>query len=95
MTLKQANQVNSYYIDRESTIRSLNDSLRKQKSISQLEAEYFNYVQSELLRNGTQGNQALIDYYQRREDMMEKKVHRYSKNSLYIFIGMIFLFLLK
>jgi len=95
ITLKQANQVNDYYKDRENKITKLEDSLLRQKSFSELQLGYANYIQSEFYKNSQQGNESLKNYYEEREKMWEYKVHRQTRTNIYIFVAMTFLFLLK
>lgn len=95
MTLKQANQVNSYYVDRETKISQLKDSVAKQKSFAELQSAYAEYMQNENKKNSFKSNEELIKYYEEREELWKYRVHRQAKTNMFIFLGMIFLFLFK
>lgn len=95
MTLKQANQVNSYYIDKESKVKALKDSIAKQKSFAELESEYATYMEAELKKRSLKSNEELIKYYEEREKMWKYRVYRQAKTNMFIFVGMICLFLFK
>jgi hypothetical protein len=90
MTLKQANQVNSYYTDREAKILTLKDSLREQQGLAELNKAYLDYFQSEVAKNN-QGNTGNIEelnkqYYAKRELYWENKIQKQARVDIALFV---------
>jgi hypothetical protein len=88
MTLKQANQVNSYYIDREAKILTLKDSLREQQGLAELNKAYLDYFQSEVARNSQSGNIEELNkqYYAKRELYWENKIQKQARVDIVLFV---------
>ena len=95
MTLRQAEQVNDYYRNREQKVKNLYDSIRYQQSMYELDKAYAEYLQKEILKKGSQNNGDLNNYYIQREQMWENRVRKQAMTNMYIFIGMTILFLFK
>ena len=88
MTLKQANQVNSYYTDREAKILTLKDSLREQQGLAELNKAYLDYFQSEVARNSQSGNIEELNkqYYAKRELYWENKIQKQARVDIGVFV---------
>lgn len=88
MTLKQANQVNSYYIDREAKILTLKDSLREQQGLAELNKAYLDYFQSEVARNSQNNNIEELNkqYYAKRELYWENKIQKQARVDIALFV---------
>lgn len=88
MTLKQANQVNSYYTDREAKILTLKDSLREQQGLAELNKAYLDYFQSEVARNSQSGNIEELNkqYYAKRELYWENKIQKQARVDIVLFV---------
>jgi hypothetical protein len=88
MTLKQANQVNSYYTDREAKILTLKDSLREQQGLAELNKAYLDYFQSEVARNNQSGNIEELNkqYYAKRELYWENKIQKQTRVDVVLFV---------
>jgi len=88
MTLKQANQVNSYYTDREAKILTLKDSLREQQGLAELNKAYLDYFQSEVVRNSQSGNIEELNkqYYAKRELYWENKIQKQARVDIVLFV---------
>jgi hypothetical protein len=88
MTLKQANQVNSYYTDREAKILTLKDSLREQQGLAELNKAYLDYFQSEVAKNSQSGNIEELNkqYYAKRELYWENKIQKQARVDIALFV---------
>ncbi len=88
MTLKQANQVNSYYTDREAKILTLKDSLREQQGLAELNKAYLDYFQSEVVKNSQSGNIEELNkqYYAKRELYWENKIQKQARVDIALFV---------
>ena len=88
ITLKQANQVNSYYTDRETKILTLKDSLREQQGLAELNKAYLDYFQSEVARNSQSGNIEELNkqYYAKRELYWENKIQKQARVDIALFV---------
>lgn len=95
MTLKQANQVNKYYLDKEKETALLKDSLYMQNLLSETQYRYSLYLESEFKKKSIENNSELTKYYEEREKMWESKVRKHARTNVYIFIATTLLLFVK
>lgn len=95
MTLKQANQVNKYYLDKEQEIALLKDSIFMQNLLSDAQIRYSTYLESEFNKKSIETNSELIKYYEKREKTFKYEISKKTRTNIYLFIAMTFIFLAK
>lgn len=95
MTLKQANQVNKYYLDKEQEVALLKDSLFMQNLLSDAQSRYSIYLESEFKKKSTDSSSELAKYYEKREKEFKYEISKKTRTNIYLFIAMTFIFLAK
>lgn len=95
ITLKQANQVNKYYLDKENEVAVLKDSIFMQNLLSDAQYRYSLFLESEYKKKSTESSSELVKYYEEREKMWESKVRKHARTNVYIFIATTLLLFVK
>ncbi len=95
MTLKQANQVNKYYLDKEQEVALLKDSIFMQNLLSDAQYRYSLFLESEFKKKSTDSSSELTKYYEKREKEFKYEISKKTRTNIYLFIAMTFIFLAK
>lgn len=91
MTLKQANQVNKYYLDKEKETALLKDSIDMQNLLSDAQYRYSIFLESEFNKKFIEANKE----FEQREKMLEYKLRKHARTNVYIFIATTLLLFVK
>ncbi len=95
MTLKQANQVNKYYLNKEQEVALLKDSIFMQNLLSETQYRYSLYLESEFKKKSIENSSELTKYYEEREKEFKYEISKKTRTNIYLFIAMTFIFLAK